>query len=96
MHLPVRVPRRARPVATRNSGRPRTFQDSPTLVKYGQVSVTDGDSAKGYRSASAHQIIDAVTILAPEEYGAIHAEDLVKFCREYYNRLDGGLADTAG
>ncbi|MGR3936869.1 hypothetical protein [Streptomyces sp. BRA346] len=65
-------------------------------MKYGQVSVTDGDSAKGYRSASAHQIIDAVTILAPEEYGAIHAEDLVKFCREYYNRLDGGLADTAG
>ncbi|WP_058044618.1 hypothetical protein [Streptomyces roseifaciens] len=63
-----------------------TFQKSPILVKYWSVSVTDGESAMGYRSSSAHQIIEAVEAVTPEEYGAIHAEDLVAFCRDHYNK----------
>ncbi|GAA2429513.1 hypothetical protein [Streptomyces macrosporus] len=66
----------------------RSFQDSPVLVKYWGVAVSDGDSAEGYRSASAHQIIQAVEALAPEEYGAIHADDLVAFCRAHYDKID--------
>ncbi|MGW5970004.1 hypothetical protein [Streptomyces sp. NPDC055186] len=67
----------------------RTFQESPILVKYWGVAVSDGDSARGLRSASAHQILDAVEILTPEEYGAIHADDLVEFCRAHYNKAAG-------
>ncbi|MET9860631.1 hypothetical protein ABZY93_15165 [Streptomyces smyrnaeus] len=62
----------------------RSFQSSPILVKYWGVRVTEGASAMGYRSASAHQIIAAVEGSTPGEYGAIHADDLVRFCRDHY------------
>lgn len=65
----------------------RSFQDSPTLVKYWSVSVTDGASAMGHRSHSAHQIIQAVEALPPEEYGAVHADDLVEYCRAHYRKI---------
>ncbi|MFF0745646.1 hypothetical protein ACFYVL_35165 [Streptomyces sp. NPDC004111] len=64
----------------------RSFQESPILVKYWAVEVSEHDSARGYRSHSAHQIIDAVEALKPEEYGAIHADDLVTFCRVHYDK----------
>ncbi|MFF4034492.1 hypothetical protein ACFYZ2_32940 [Streptomyces sviceus] len=72
----------------------RTFQASPILVKYWSVSVKDGASAMGHRSASAHQIIEAVEALTPEVYGAIHADDLVEFCRNYYKNLAGAADHT--
>jgi hypothetical protein len=61
-----------------------TFQESPVLAKYWQVSLSTDDSARGLRSHSAHQILQAVDVMSPTEYGAIHAEDLVKFCRSVY------------
>ncbi|GAA0323144.1 hypothetical protein GCM10010302_72860 [Streptomyces polychromogenes] len=64
----------------------RSFQESPVLVKYWGVSLSDDASARGLRSASAHQIIDAVEKLRPEEYGAIHADDLVEFCKAHYRK----------
>ncbi|WP_433101185.1 hypothetical protein [Streptomyces sp. CA-250714] len=66
----------------------RSFQRSPILVKYWGVTVTEGASVMGYRSASAHQIIEAVETTAPEEYGAVHADDLVEYCRKYYKEID--------
>ncbi|MFI8850324.1 hypothetical protein [Streptomyces sp. 891-h] len=66
----------------------RSFQRSPVLVKYWGVTVTEGTSAMGYRSASAHQIIEAVESSSPLEYGAIHADDLVEFCRDYYKSAE--------
>ncbi|MEW2134054.1 hypothetical protein [Streptomyces sp. NPDC005435] len=66
-----------------------TFQDSPVLTKYWCVSLKDGASTMGHRSASAHQIIEAVEALRPEEYGAIHADDLVEFCRAYSVKTRG-------
>lgn len=74
----------------------RSYQDSPILVKYWGVAVSDGDSAKGYRSASAEQIIEAVDALTPQEYGAIHADDLVTFCRTYYAKIDSAQGEPAG
>ncbi|MFD4135692.1 hypothetical protein [Streptomyces goshikiensis] len=72
----------------------RSFQESPVLVKYWCVSLSDDASARGLRSASAHQIIEAVEKLRPEEYGAIHAEDLVEFCKAHYLKTRGS-ADSA-
>ncbi|GAA3375674.1 hypothetical protein GCM10020367_44390 [Streptomyces sannanensis] len=64
-----------------------SFQESQTLVKYWAVEISDKDSAMGYRSTSAHHVIQAVEQMSPEEYGALHAEDLVAFCREYYSKI---------
>lgn len=61
-----------------------TFQASPVLAKYWAVEVSTDDSAKGHRSTSAHNIIQAVEKLSPEEYGAIHTDDLVAECRRVY------------
>ncbi|AUG78650.1 hypothetical protein CFP65_3872 [Kitasatospora sp. MMS16-BH015] len=63
----------------------RTFQESPILAKYWAVAVTTDDSANGYRSKSAHQVLQAVDMVTPEQYGAIHAEDLVAVCRSVYS-----------
>ncbi|NJQ08152.1 hypothetical protein [Streptomyces lonarensis] len=63
----------------------RTFQESPVLGKYWAVGVTTDDSAMGYRSKSAHQILEAVDRTTPEEYGAIHTDDLVAVCRGVYS-----------
>ncbi len=67
----------------------RSFQESPVLVKYWSVSLRDDASARGLRSAAAHQVIKAVETLRPEEYGAIHADDLVEFCKAHYVRTHG-------
>ncbi|WP_327721892.1 hypothetical protein OG381_45695 [Streptomyces sp. NBC_00490] len=72
----------------------RTFQDSPILTKYWCVSLRDDASAMGHRSASAHQIIEAVEALQPEEYGAIHADDLVEFCKAYSVKTRGLLTSV--
>ncbi|MFF3259079.1 hypothetical protein ACFYWO_07860 [Streptomyces sp. NPDC002932] len=72
----------------------RSFQESPVLVKYWGVSLSDDASARGLRSTSAHQIIDAVEMLRPEDYGAIHADDLVEFCKAHYLKT-GVSADSA-
>ncbi|MFE9049864.1 hypothetical protein [Streptomyces rubiginosohelvolus] len=61
----------------RDTKRYQSFQESPVFAKYWQVQVTTGDSARGYRSASAHQILEAVKVCTPEQYGAIHDDDLI-------------------
>jgi hypothetical protein len=61
-----------------------TFQESPVLAKYWQVSLSTDESARGARSHSAHQILQAIDAMSPTDYGAIHAEDLVEFCRSVY------------
>ncbi|MFG2573251.1 hypothetical protein [Streptomyces sp. NPDC048481] len=73
----------------------RSFQESPTLVKYWAVEISENDSAMGYRSTSAHHVIEAVEQMSPEEYGALHAEDLVAFCRDYYSKLGTHSSDVS-
>ncbi|MBD0743871.1 hypothetical protein [Streptomyces sp. CBMA152] len=72
-----------------------SFQESPTLVKYWAVEISEMDSAMGYRSTSAHHVIQAVDHTTPEEYGALHAEDLVTFCRDYYSKLGKQPSDIS-
>ncbi|MEU2791072.1 hypothetical protein [Streptomyces sp. NPDC007100] len=73
-----------------------SFQESPTLVKYWAVEISEKDSAMGYRSTSAHHVVQAVDQATPEEYGALHAEDLVTFCRDYYSKLGKKSSDING
>ncbi|MFI8179242.1 hypothetical protein ACIF70_01785 [Actinacidiphila glaucinigra] len=74
----------------------RNFQESPTLAKYWAVEISERDSEMGYRSTSAHHVIQAVEQTSPEEYGALHSEDLVAFCREHYSKIEKQSSDVGG